>query len=58
MKKKSWTTRLGNNERVDNYNGGIQDNSQRMVNHEIPYDFMVSIFINDLCCMESNNYVN
>ena len=48
---------MGINERVDNYYGRMQDILQRMGNHQIPDDFLMSIFIGGLYPMELRTYV-
>lgn len=48
---------MGMNERVGNYYGEMQDSLQRMASHEIPNDFIMSIFIGGLYPMESKIYV-
>lgn len=48
---------MGMNERVDSYYGEMQDNLQRMASHEIPNDFITSIFIGGLYPMQSRIYV-
>ena len=48
---------MGINKRVDNYYGRMQDILQRMGNHQISYDFLMSIFIGGLYPMEFRTYV-
>ena len=48
---------MGIDERVDNYNGRMQDIWQRMGNRQIPDDFLMSIFIGGLYPMELRTYV-
>ena len=48
---------MGINERVDTYYGRMQDILQRMGNHQIPDDFLMSIFIGGLYPMELRTYV-
>ena len=45
------------NERVDYYYGDMQNNLQQMASHEIPNDFIRSIFIGGLYPMDSRIYV-
>ena len=52
LKEKLRTVRMGINERIDTYYGRMQDILQRMSNHQIPNDFLMSIFIGDLYPME------
>ena len=48
---------MGINERVDTYYGKMEDILQRMENHQIPYGFLMSIFISGLYPMELRTYV-
>ena len=57
LKEKLRTIRMGINERVDNYYGRMQDILQRMGAHQIPDNFLMSIFIGGLYPIELKTYV-
>ena len=57
LKEKLQTIRMGINERVDSYYGQMQDILQRMGVHQIPDNFLMSIFIGGLYPIELKTYV-
>ena len=57
LKEKLRTIRMGINERVDSYYGRMQDILQRMGVHQIPDNFLMSIFIGGLYPIELKTYV-
>jgi hypothetical protein len=57
LKEKLQTIRMGSNERVDNYNGRMQDILQHMGSRQILDDFLMSIFIDGLYPIELRVHV-
>ena len=57
LKEKLRTIRMGIDERVDSYYGRMQDILQRMGAHQIPNNFLTSIFIGGLYPIELKTHV-
>lgn len=57
LKEKLQTIRVGSNERVDNYNGRMQDILQHMGSRQILDDFLMSIFIDGIYPIELRVHV-